>query len=83
MKEEEYKKYMKGVLNTTKMVSTEAVGYGIAGKIAGSVDTATGNTMASKAFSTGSSLAGVPSLVHGAGNVLDSVESIFKQKKRK
>jgi hypothetical protein len=76
---DEYKKYMKGALNTTKMVSTEAVGYGVAGKIAGSM----GSDVATKAFATGSSLAGIPSLAYGAGNVLSSVDNLFKQKKKK
>jgi hypothetical protein len=70
---------MKGALNTTKMLSVESVGYGVAGKLAG-MDT-TG--VANKAFSTGSSLAGMPSLVYGAGNVINSVESIFNPKKKK
>lgn len=80
---EEYKKYMKGALNTTKMLTVESVGYGVAGKIAGSVDTSLGSTVATKAFSTGSSLAGVPSLVYGAGNVMNAVDNMFKQKKKK
>ena len=70
---------MKGALNTTKMLSVESVGYGVAGKLAG-MDT-TG--VASKAFSTGSSLAGVPSLVYGVGNVMNAVDDMFKQKKKK
>lgn len=82
MTQEEYKKYMKGALNTTKMISTEAVGYGVAGKIAGSVDTAVGNTVASNAFSTGASLAGIPSLVYGANNVMNSLK-MLQPKKRK
>jgi hypothetical protein len=61
------------------MVSTEAVGYGVAGKIAGSM----GSDVATKAFATGSSLAGIPSLAYGAGNVLSSVDNLFKQKKKK
>ena len=80
---EEYKKYMKGVLGTTKMISTEAIGYGVAGKMAGSVDTSLGTTIASKAFSTGSSLAVVPSLVYGTGNVLNSLKMLEMKKKRK
>lgn len=76
---DEYKKYMKGALNTTKMLSVESVGYGVAGKLAG-MDT-TG--VATKAFSTGSSLAGMPSLVYGASNVMGAVDDLFKQKKKK
>lgn len=76
---DEYKKYMKGVSNTTKMLSTEAVGYGVAGKIAG-IDT-TG--VANKAFATGSSLAGIPSLAYGTGNVLNSLKMLEPKKKRK
>lgn len=72
---------LKGVLKTNKLLMTESIGYGVAGKIAGSVDTATGNTMASQAFSTGASLAGVPSLVSGADNVMKSVESLYKKRK--
>ena len=78
MTKEEYKKYMKGALNTTKMLSIETVGYGTAGKLAG-LDT-TG--VASKAFATGSSLAGRPSLVYGAGNVLDSLKMLEQKKKK-
>jgi len=76
-----YKKYMKGVNDTTKSIITESVGYGVAGKIAGDIDTSLGGTVASKAFSTGSALAGVPSLVSGAGNVMNAVNSLYKKKK--
>ena len=74
------KKYdpLKGVNTTTQMLMTESIGYGVAGKIAG----ATGDATALKAFGTGSSLAGVPSLVHGAGNVVNSL-GMLTPKKRK
>jgi hypothetical protein len=76
---DEYKKYMKGALNTTKMVTVESVGYGVAGKIAGSM----GSDVATKAFATGSSLAGIPSLAYGAGNVLNSLKMLDPKKKKK
>lgn len=80
-----YRKYdpLKEVRKNVGMITTEAVGYGVAGKIAGSVDTATGNTMASKAFSMGSSLAGVPSLVQSGGSVIRSLEMLDYGKKKK
>lgn len=65
---------IKEVRKNIGMISTEAIGYGIAGKIAGDVDTATGNTVASSAFATGASLAGVPSLVSSSGSVLKSLK---------
>lgn len=79
------KKYdpLKEVRMNIGMITTEAVGYGVAGKIAGSVDTATGNTMATKAFGMGSSLAGVPSLVHSSGSVIKSLEMLDYGKKKK
>jgi hypothetical protein len=78
MTKEEYKKYMRGVSNTTRMLTTEAVGYGVAGKIAG-MDT-TG--VASKAFATGSSLAGMPSLVYSASEVERAVDNMIVKKRR-
>jgi len=76
------KKYdpLKGVNMTTKMLTTEVVGYGVAGSIAGSI-TGPGATAANQALSTGSSLAGMPSLVYGAGNVMKSLDSLYKKKK--
>jgi len=65
------------------MISTESIGYGIDGKIAGDVDSSTGNTMASKAFSTGASLAGVPSLVQSGGSIMKSLEVLGNGKKKK
>lgn len=73
---------LKGIKKTQGMLMTESIGYGVAGKIAGSVDTATGNTMASKAFGMGASLAGVPSLMSGAKNVMDSLDSLYPKKKK-
>jgi hypothetical protein len=64
------------------MVSTEAVGYGIAGKLAGNVDVATGNNMASKSFGIGSSLAGMPSMVYGINEVEKAVDDMFIKKKK-
>ena len=74
---------LKGIRKTQQMLMTESIGYGVGGKIAGDVDTATGNTMASKAFGVGASLAGVPSLTYGAKNVLDSIDSLYPKKKKK
>lgn len=82
MTKEEYKKYMRNALNTTKMISTEAVGYGVAGKLASSVDVATGNTMASKSFGIGSSLAGMPSMVYSINEVEKAVDNMFIKKKK-
>lgn len=72
---------LKGIRKTQASITTESIGYGVAGKIAGDVDTAVGSTVATKAFSTGASLAGVPSLVSGAGNVMDAVNNLYKKKK--
>ena len=76
------KKYnpLKEIRTNIGMVTTEAIGYGVAGKITGAVN----NPMADKAFSMGSSLAGVPSLVHGSGSVIRSLEMLdYGKKKRK
>ena len=73
---------LKGIRKTQQMLMTESIGYGIGGKLAGDVDTATGNTMATKAFSTGASLAGVPSLMSGAKNVMDSLNTLYPKKKK-
>ena len=75
------KKYnaLKGVQNMNKMLMTESIGFGIAGKITTGID----NPVASQAFATGSSLAGTSSLVYGAGNVLGSLGSLNPNKKYK
>jgi len=62
---------------------SESVGYGVAGKIAGDVDTSLGSTVASKTFSTGSVFAGVPSLMSGAGNVMGAMNDVFGVKRKK
>lgn len=74
--------HLKGIRKTQQMLMTESIGYGVGGKIAGDVDTATGNTMASKAFGVGSSLAGVPSLMSGTKNAMDSLGSLYPKKKK-
>lgn len=61
-----------------RLLITEAVGFGVAGKITDSLN----NPVASKVFETGSSLAGTSSLVFGAGNVLGSL-SLLEPKKGK
>lgn len=73
---------VKEVRKNIGMITTESVGYGVAGKIAGSVDTATGNTMASTAFGVGASLAGVPSLVSSGGSLMRSLELLNVKKKK-
>jgi hypothetical protein len=75
------KKYdpLKGIKRTQGMLMTETVGYGVAGKIS-TLDT-TGT--AGKAFAVGSSLAGVPSLVSGASNVMDSLKMLDQSRKKK
>ena len=55
---------LKEIKKNIGMISTESVGYGVAGKIAGDIDVSLGSTVASKAFGTGASLAGMPSLVN-------------------
>lgn len=67
-----YKKHVRGVNNTTKMLISEQIGYGMAGTIAGLDATGTGN----KVFATGSAFAGMPSLMSGAGNVLGSMKML-------
>ena len=79
MKKHSYNKYIKGVHNTTGMLITETIGYGVAGKIAGMDTTGIGN----KALGTGASLAGVPSIVYGAGNVINSLEMLGSTKKKR
>jgi hypothetical protein len=76
------KKYdpLKGINMTTKMLATESIGYGVAGQISGSI-TGPGADVSTKAFSTGSSLAGIPSLTYSAGNVMKSLDSLYKKKK--
>ena len=74
---------MKEIKRNIGLVTTEAVGYGVAGKIAGSVDSATGSSVASSAFGTGASLAGVPSLVSAGGSVIRSLELLDYDKKGK
>ena len=74
------KKHIKGVTDTTRMLITEQIGYGTAGIIAGLDTTGTG----AKVFATGSALAGMPSLMSGTGNVLDSLKSLdYSSKKRR
>lgn len=74
------KKYnpLKEVRTTVGMLSTESVGYGVAGKIAG-LDT---SGVANKAFSMGSSLAGVPSLTYAGGSVIRSLDLLNVKKKK-
>lgn len=69
---------LKGIRKTQATLITEAVGYSVAGKIASLDTTGVANT----AFATGSSLAGVPSLMSGAKNVMDSVNSLYPKKKK-
>ena len=78
------KKYdpLKGIMNTQKMLMTETVGYGIAGNIAGSI-TGPGATVANQAFTIGSSMAGIPSLISGTSNVMNSLDMLYPQKKKK
>jgi hypothetical protein len=71
----------KGINKTTRLLVTEGIGYGIAGNIANTVDTAVGNHIATDVFSTGASMAGIPSLLSGTENVMDSVNNLFKKKK--
>lgn len=80
---DDYKKYMKKIQQNQGLLMTEAVGYGVGGKIASTVDTSLGTTTASGVFSTGASLAGVPSLVHGAGNVLGSLKMLDQGAKKR
>jgi hypothetical protein len=74
---------MKGIRNTTGMLMAESVGYGIGGRMAGDVDAAVGNHVATNAFSNGASLAGIPSLVSGSSNVLGSLKLLNQGKHRK
>jgi hypothetical protein len=73
---------LKGIKKTQQMLMAESIGYGVGGKIAGDVDLATGNHIATNAFSTGASLAGVPSLMSGTKNVMDSLNSLYPKKKK-
>jgi len=72
---------LKEVKMNIGMTTTEAVGWGMAGKITGVVN----NPVADKAFGMGSSLAGVPSLVQGSGSIIKSLgvfDSYGKKKKK-
>ena len=77
------KKYdpLKGIKNTQAMLITEAVGYGVAGNIAGSI-IGPGAAVAASVFATGSSLAGIPSLMSGTKNVMDSMSMLYPKKKK-
>jgi hypothetical protein len=75
-----HKKYVKGVTNTTRLLITEQVGYGTAGIISGMDTTGVGASV----FKTGSGLAGMPSLMSGAGNVLGSMKMLdYKPRKHR
>lgn len=65
---------IKEVRKNIGMITTEAVGYGVAGKIAGDVDVAVGNHVATGAFATGASLAGMPSLVSSSSSLMKSLK---------
>lgn len=74
------KKHVRGVANTTKMLISEQIGYGVAGKIAELDTTGIGN----QAFQTGSALAGMPSLISGVGNVMEGFKTLdYKPRKRR
>ena len=68
---------IKGVNMQTRMLVTESVGYGVAVTIAGT----SGSGLL--AFQTGSSLAGIPSLAYGAGNVMKSLDSLYPKSRRR
>jgi len=73
------KKYdpLKGVNMQTRMLATETIGVGLAFKVAGT------DANALKVASMGTSLAGMPSLAYGAGNVLNSLSMLTPSKKKK
>jgi hypothetical protein len=73
---------MKGIRRTTGMLMTESVGYGTAGIVAGSI-TGPGAPVAMHAYTVGSSMAGIPSLVSGSSNVLGSLKMLNQTKHRK
>jgi len=72
---------LKGIKKTQATLMTEAIGYGVAGNIAASI-TGPGATVASGVFSTGASLAGMPSLMSGASNVMGSLDMLYPKKKK-
>ncbi|CAK0751051.1 hypothetical protein CCP3SC1AL1_1820003 [Gammaproteobacteria bacterium] len=82
MTKKHYNKHMKGIRRTTGMLMTESVGYGTAGIVAGSI-TGPGAPAAMNAFTIGSSMAGIPSLVSGSSNVLGSLKMLNQTKHRK
>ena len=71
---------IKGVSNMNRMLLTETMGTTLAFKIAGN------DSNALNVASIGTSLAGTPSLVYGAGNVINSLgmleQKSGKKKKR-
>jgi hypothetical protein len=82
MSKKHYNKHVKGINRTTKMLMTETVGYGTAGIVAGSI-TGPGAPVAMNAYTVGSSMAGIPSLVSGSANVLGSLKMLNQGKNRK
>jgi len=68
---------LKAVNMQTRMLATETVGVGVAFKLAGD------NPAALSAAKIGTSMAGMPSLVFGAGNVLKSIDSMYPSRKRR
>ena len=72
---------LKGIKRTQAMLMTEEIGYSTAATIAANVPGA-GAAVANQAFTLGSSLAGMPSLVSGADNVLKSLDTLYPKKKK-
>jgi hypothetical protein len=68
---------IKGVSMQNRMLMTETIGTGLAFKVAGTDSHAIG------AATMGTSLAGMPSLAYGAGNVLKSLDMLTPNRKHR
>ena len=87
MNKKQYRKLMKGVTGTVAVGSTEAVGYGLLGNIANQMPAGAATTVGTNILKTSGSLAGMPTLVHGAGTVMGSLNMLtprqrYKKRKR-
>jgi len=87
-KKMKYKKYnpLKHMKTQTAMMTTESIGYAIPFMVAGSIPSPAGRAVTTRAATTGSMLAGVPSLTHGAVGVVGSLgmlRDVTKKKRRK
>ena len=72
----------KHMQNQIALMTTESIGYAIPFKIASGMPSGAGKTVATRSATIGSSLAGVPSLVHGSVGLIQSLDELKKFEKR-